>query len=557
MQWDYKNQLRLTRRQRINVDDLDGRDHHGERTHYVYDAAGQRIRKVCEKAQGLTEERIYLGGFEIFRKHGGPIGVNTATLERETLHVMDDKQRIALVEMRTLGNELDVPQRLIRYQFGNHLGSASLELDEQAQIISYEEYAPYGSSTYQAVRSQTETARRYRYTGKERDEESEFSYHGARYLVTWIGRWAAPDPIGISDGVNQFAYVSNNPVCMRDPSGLAGESQTSVLGDLVLYADKVLNRAAVGANVQKDHAISQAVIKNILGPLESLYKPGRDLTTVVETGAASSSAAARWHTIKSTLEKTIQATVGTMVAEGKAISMGEHVVAPVANVLKTASGATQLSRQQYLAALSQLGNLHATTSAEQAGQLAAIIQSGDAAKLEATVAKMASSTKGVAKWTKVLRGIATSENALAAASKVASLAQKAAPVLKALAPVGRVLGKVAGPLGLATAGVQLATAKTTEQRVDAGITAASSALMMSKHPVAIAAGGGLMAGQLLDKTLNVSDYSSAAGVKVYEKLKEAGLNDTASFVIGGVASVAAIPSAIGYGAAAKVASWFR
>ena len=44
-------------------------------------------------------------------------------------------------------------QQLIRYQFGNHLGSASLELDDQAQIISYEEYTPYGSTSYQAVRS--------------------------------------------------------------------------------------------------------------------------------------------------------------------------------------------------------------------------------------------------------------------------------------------------------------------------------------------------------------------------------------------------------------------
>ena len=87
---------------------------------------------------------------------------------------MDDKQRIALVETRTLdtaGND-PAPAQLIRYQFGNHLGSASLELDERAQIISYEEYTPYGSTTYQAVRSQTETPKRYRYTGKERDEET-------------------------------------------------------------------------------------------------------------------------------------------------------------------------------------------------------------------------------------------------------------------------------------------------------------------------------------------------------------------------------------------------
>lgn len=207
MHWDYKDQLRQT--------DLGG----GGTAFYVYDASGQRVRKVWEKVPGLTEERIYLGGFEIFRKHGGSIGANTATLERETLHVMDDKQRIALVEMRTLGNEVDVPQRLIRYQFGNHLGSSSLELNEQAQIISYEEYAPYGSSTYQAVRSRTETAKRYRYTGKERDEESGLYYHGARYLVAWLGKWVNCDPIGTDAGQNLYRYVDNSPTKCVDRTG--------------------------------------------------------------------------------------------------------------------------------------------------------------------------------------------------------------------------------------------------------------------------------------------------------------------------------------------------
>ena len=65
---------------------------------------------------------------------------------------MDDKQRIALVETRTKGQEPDVPEQLIRYQFRNHLGSASLELDEKAQIISYEEYTPYGSTSFQSGR---------------------------------------------------------------------------------------------------------------------------------------------------------------------------------------------------------------------------------------------------------------------------------------------------------------------------------------------------------------------------------------------------------------------
>lgn len=210
MDWDYKNQLRQT--------DLGG----GGTALYVYDAAGQRVRKVWEKARGRTEERIYLGGFEIFRRHNDPIGANAAaTLERETLHVMDDQQRIALVETRTLDTTGDDPalRQLIRYQFSSHLGSATLELDEHAQIISYEEYAPYGSSTYQAVRSQTETAKRYRYTGKERDEEIGLYYHGARYYASWLGRWTSPDPMGTVDGTNLFVYAHGNPLIFVDDTG--------------------------------------------------------------------------------------------------------------------------------------------------------------------------------------------------------------------------------------------------------------------------------------------------------------------------------------------------
>jgi uncharacterized protein RhaS with RHS repeats len=103
---------------------------------------------------------------------------------------MDDKQRIALVETRTLdmaGSD-DSPAQLIRYQFGNHLGSASLELDDKGNVISYEEYYPYGSTSYQAVDQNVKAAaKRYRYTGKERDEETGFTYHGARYYAGWLG----------------------------------------------------------------------------------------------------------------------------------------------------------------------------------------------------------------------------------------------------------------------------------------------------------------------------------------------------------------------------------
>lgn len=221
MRWDFKDQLQATAQQVVNNGGTP------ETTYYVYDSAGQRVRKVTERqaAAGDTptrkKERIYLGGFELYREYAGD--GQKVTLERETLHIMDDQQRIALVETRTQGNEPGVPQQLIRYQFGNHLGSASLELDDQAQIISYEEYTPYGSTAYQAVRSQTETPKRYRYTGKERDEESGLYYHGARYYAPWLGRWLACDPVGPRGGMNLYCYVNASPTRLVDVTGTAPE----------------------------------------------------------------------------------------------------------------------------------------------------------------------------------------------------------------------------------------------------------------------------------------------------------------------------------------------
>ncbi|WP_411916336.1 RHS repeat-associated core domain-containing protein [Paenibacillus polymyxa] len=212
MQWDYRDQLQATARQAV------GNGGTPETTWYVYDAGGQRVRKITERQAAPGElparkaERIYLGGFEIYREYESD-GC-TVKLERETLHIMDGMQRIALVETRTQGND-DSPEKLIRYQFGNQLGSATLELDDEARIISYEEYHPFGSTSYQAVRSWMETPKRYRYTGKERDEESGLYYHGARYYAAWLGRWMSCDPAEFVDGVNRYNYVQNNPVVWK------------------------------------------------------------------------------------------------------------------------------------------------------------------------------------------------------------------------------------------------------------------------------------------------------------------------------------------------------
>lgn len=218
MQWNFKDELLMTQRQAVNASDDDGKVHQGEQTYYVYDASGQRARKVTESSAGIKKkERFYLGGFEAYREYDN---TGTITLERETLHVMDDKQRVALLETRTQGNDgLPAPQ-LIRYQFGNHLGSASLELDDTATVISYEEYCPYGNTSYQAGRSAVEVAlKRYRYTSMERDEETGLAYHGARYCAVWLGSWVSPDPIWGNDGPNLYIYTPGSPTRFTDTAG--------------------------------------------------------------------------------------------------------------------------------------------------------------------------------------------------------------------------------------------------------------------------------------------------------------------------------------------------
>jgi len=92
-------------------------------------------------------------------------------------------------------------------------------------VISYEEYHPYGTTAFQYQDAGVKAvAKRYRYTGKERDEESGLYYHGARYYIPWLARWSAVDPLESKyAGMSPYNYGNCNPVRYNDPSGMSGE----------------------------------------------------------------------------------------------------------------------------------------------------------------------------------------------------------------------------------------------------------------------------------------------------------------------------------------------
>lgn len=228
MEWDYADRLQHTERS-------GGGNQH---TYFTYDSSGMRVRKVYQHS-GLTEERIYLAGFEVYRKRSGTL-TGTIELEREPLHVMDDQRRIAMVETKLVDTASSDPAPLNsprwRYQLTNHLDSAAIELDENSGVLSYEEYHPYGTTAFHTARGGAEvSAKRYRYTGKERDDETGLYYHGARYFAPWLGRWTAADPLGLVDGLNLYRYSRDNPVNFSDPGGTESEGFND---DQTEYTDK-------------------------------------------------------------------------------------------------------------------------------------------------------------------------------------------------------------------------------------------------------------------------------------------------------------------------------
>lgn len=217
MKWDFRNQLVKVQ---LNVGSSP------DKSFYQYDAAGQRVRKAVVK-NGTVQERIYLGGFEIYTERNG----SGYQLRRDTIHVTDDKNRIALIEIEKDIEGRTVESTRYRYQLSNHLGSSIMEIDgtPEAGIISYEEYYPYGDSAYIAAKKANGEIgkevkdKRFRYSGKERDDETGLYYYRARYYASWVGRWASCDPAGIIDGENLFRFVYNNPINFKDEFGFEGD----------------------------------------------------------------------------------------------------------------------------------------------------------------------------------------------------------------------------------------------------------------------------------------------------------------------------------------------
>jgi RHS repeat-associated protein len=167
-----------------------------EQARFVYGASGERYQKI---AGGVTRTYTY-DGPAILRE-----ALSTGTTYRYVHGPSIDEP---LARRDQVGSTT--------FYHADHLGSVIKVTDGTGATVMTRRYAPHGELEV----GSTEPG--YAFTGREWDPEIGLYYYRARYYDPASGRFISEDPIGFRAGTNFYAYVQNDPIAHRDPSGLFG-----------------------------------------------------------------------------------------------------------------------------------------------------------------------------------------------------------------------------------------------------------------------------------------------------------------------------------------------
>lgn len=212
---------------------------------YLYDAGGERVKKIVWYQGGKVTTTTYVGG--ALEHHTEGTSNHLIEKENNTLHLMDDQSRIVLFRIGDAFDDQD-NSPTIQYQLGDHLGNVQVVAKSSGGAYSREEHYPYGGTSFGSYKQ-----KRYRFTGKERDEESGLHYHSARYYAPWLFKWISADPAGMVDGVNLYGYVRGNPTNRLDTNGMdSGENQPTVAKSVSNFAERLTSITSLtsGKNVK-------------------------------------------------------------------------------------------------------------------------------------------------------------------------------------------------------------------------------------------------------------------------------------------------------------------
>jgi RHS repeat-associated protein len=171
---------------------------------YTYDGDGNRVRKSNSSTGTLY-----------WSMTPGIVGESDLSGNLTDEYVFFDGERVA--RKSTNG---------VFYYFSDHLKTASVITDSSGNIKSESDFYPWGGE----LQFVNNDANHYKFTGKERDTETNLDYFGARYYSNGLGRWVSADwsptpvPVPYADfgdpqSLNLYGFVGGNPASKADPNG--------------------------------------------------------------------------------------------------------------------------------------------------------------------------------------------------------------------------------------------------------------------------------------------------------------------------------------------------
>jgi RHS repeat-associated protein len=109
------------------------------------------------------------------------------------------------------------PEDVQYFYHSDHLGSSSFITDASGTVDQHLQYLPFGEPW---IDQRTNTGIRFTFSGKEKDEETGYSYFGARYYNSDISIWLSVDPLSDEyPSLSPYNYCANNPIMLVDPDG--------------------------------------------------------------------------------------------------------------------------------------------------------------------------------------------------------------------------------------------------------------------------------------------------------------------------------------------------
>jgi RHS repeat-associated protein len=192
---------------------------------YTYDVAG---RKASRTQGGVTERYLYDGIHVVADTDGGGNLLRTYTYGPG----MDD-----ILSMTIHGSS-----GTTNYYYLKDLSNTVLALaNSSGSIVESYNYDAYGNVTIKnsggSVISTSAYGNRFLFQGREYDYTTQLYHFRARWYDPETGRWLSNDPIGISGGLNLYAFCGNDPVNFVDPMGWAhfGKRPLDMTGGSCIY----------------------------------------------------------------------------------------------------------------------------------------------------------------------------------------------------------------------------------------------------------------------------------------------------------------------------------